>query len=308
VLPGAPACPANFGCRQVLIDTQIPVMGGVAVPATIAGGSDIPFASSATDNLDLATYDYTLNIPTVAGTPAGNPLAGGNVPIRSPATATNGQTIGTAFDNVLTTNQPFNVIVPKFIRNLATTTAGGAPQNNGVIPNQITVRAYDAAGNTSTPVIQPISPINIPQSGVLNYVAAQPSGAAMLSFAIGNAAVNISNGAATPVNPTTVNLFAQLIGSEGPTFQYINPFTQVQFYYYDPTVGTGEFILIGSVGASTVTDNATVTQRTFTYNLTWDPPASLGTGAAANVLAIGVNATGDALSTAVNNQIQLTNP
>src|SRR5262249_12076347 len=144
VLPGAPACAANFGCRQVLIDVQLPVMGGVAVPATITGGQDTPFATSATDNLDLATYDYTLLIPA---NPVNNPIA--TLPIRSPATSTNGQNIGTAFDNVLTTTASFNVIIPKFIRNLATTTAGDAPQNNGVIPTQLTVRAYDAANNQS---------------------------------------------------------------------------------------------------------------------------------------------------------------
>ncbi|MEP6493993.1 MAG: hypothetical protein ABJF01_15025, partial [bacterium] len=92
------------------------------------------------------------------------------------------------------------------------------------------------------------------------------------------------------------------------TFQFINPFTQVQFYYFDNV--TNEYVLIGAAVAPVVTDNATVTVRTFTWTLTtaFDPPASLTTPGTLKIIAIGVNALGDGLATAVNANVNLTNP
>jgi hypothetical protein len=296
---GGAACSLT-GCRQVLIDNMVPTMGGVAVPATIVGGTTVSFATSATDNLDLYQTDNTL---LYAANPSGNPIA--TLPIRALTTTIPG---AAQFDNVLTTSASFAVTVPNFIRNMATTTAGGAPQNNGVLPTSITVRAYDAAGNPSAPVVQPISAVNVPQTGLTNFAAAQPSGATMTNFAVTNVAANISNGPTTPAaNPTTVTLTASLTGSEGPAFQYINPFVTVQFYYFDTV--TGEWINIGSAAASTVTDNATVTLRTFTYQFAnWDPPAALGNVATVKIVAVGVTSGGDAIATAVNANLQLTNP
>jgi len=291
----------GVGCRQVLIDTQNPVMGGIAVPATIVGGTTVAFATSATDNLDLGTYDYTLlyNQPISGG--------GATLPIRSPATTSNGQTIGTAFDNVLTTSSSFSLQVPTFIRNVESTTGADAPQNNPILPSQITGRVYDAANNPGTAVVQPISAVNVPQASRIDFAAPQPNTAQLLTFKVTNAATNISNGPATvtAANPTTVTLTASATGTESTTFQYLNPFTTVQFYYLDPV--TTEYILIGVSGASSVTDNPAVTQRTFSWTVSWDPPAALPVGAV-SVIAIGVNTAGDALVTKVNNLITLTNP
>ncbi len=295
------ACP-SVGCRQVLIDTQSPVMGGVAIPATIVGGTTVSFATSATDNLDLLNTDNTL-LYNVA--PGGDPIA--TLPIRSSLNTIPG---AAAFDNVLTTSSSFSVTVPNFIRSLADTNGTDGPQAPvaGSLPASLTVRAYDAAGNPSAPVVQPISPVNVPQANpVFSYVTPQPSTAAMVSFKVTNAAANISNGPATAVNATTVTLTAQLVGSEGTTFQYINPFAVVQFYYFDTV--TGEWLFIGSTSASTVTDNPGLTQRTFTFSFAnWDPPASLGNVNTVKIIAIGTNTAGDALSTQVNANIQLTNP
>jgi hypothetical protein len=58
-----------------------------------------------------------------------------------------------------------------------------------------------------------------------------------------------------------------------------------------------------------VTDNAGVTLRTFTWSFAnWDPPASLGNGVTAKLLAIGINGAGDALVSQINANITLTNP
>jgi hypothetical protein len=299
----------NTVTRTVVVDRAAPIMGGIAVPATVTGGASASFATSASDNLDLVSTDYTL---TYGITPAG---AAQPLNVRA-----QGQAIGVAFDNTLTTASSFSLTVPFFIRNVASTTAGGAPQNNGVIPSQIAVRAYDGAGNPSAPGVSAINAANVPQANLTNYAAAQPNGAVFTGtgFTVSNAVANISNcpaapvgcaGGGNPVNPTTVVLTATAQGTESaavPAFQFLNPFTQVQFYYLDPA--TNEWTLIGSVAAPSVTDNAAQTVRTFTWTLpAFDPPAALGVGAF-NVIAVGVNALGDALASAQNANITLTNP
>jgi hypothetical protein len=295
---------AAVGCREVLIDTMRPTMGGIQVPATITGGTTVAFGTSATDNLDLASYDYSLLYPTAAvGTlPA-------NIAFRSPNTVAS-QQIGTAFDNVLTTQASFSLNVSNFIRDLETTSAANQPQNVEVQPSQITGRVYDAAGNGgvgSASVAQSISAVNVPIANRVDFAAAEPNTATLQTFMVANAATNISNGPASvsAVNPTTVTLSATATGPESNTFQYINPFTVIQFYYLDPA--SGEFILIGSASAANVTDNGGVTLRTFTWTISWDPPASLPAGPV-SVIAVGVNSAGDALVSQANQNITLTNP
>jgi hypothetical protein len=300
----------NTLTRTVVVDRVAPTMGGIAVPATITGGQPASFATSAVDNLDLVSTDYTLSY---AITPAGAATA---LDIRA-----NGAPIGVAFDNVLTTAASFSLSVPSFIRNVASTNAGGVPQNNGVLPSQIAVRVYDAAGNASAPGVAVINPANVstPPIGpaITNYSAAQSNGAVFTGsgFQVSNAVANVSNcpatGSCTPANPTTVTLSATAQGTEGLAFQFLNPFTSVQFYYLDAGyVGaTNQWILIGSATAPTVTDNAGQTVRTFTWTLgtAFDPPAALG-AAPLNIIAVGVNSLGDALVSAQNANITLTNP
>jgi hypothetical protein len=277
--------------RVVLVDKVAPTMGGIAVPATITGGASASFATSAVDNVDLVKVNYTLTYPAIA--------------IRTPA-----PDIGVAFDNTLTTTSSFSLTVPSFIRTVAVTNGTNQPQGGGAVPTQIAVRVIDAAGNPSAPGVAPIASANVPVGNLTNYSALQSNGATFSTFAVTNAATNISNGPTTPAaNPTTVALVAQATGNETvgpPAFQFLNPFTQVQFYYQDPV--STEWIFIGSTTAPVVTDNAAATVRTFTWTFSgWDPPASLPLGAV-NVVAIGVNTLGDALLSQTNANITLTNP
>jgi hypothetical protein len=289
--------------RTVVVDRQAPTVGGVAVPATVIGGQQASFATSATDNLDLVSSDNSLAYNV---TPSGSAQS---LTIRSA-----GQAIGTAFDNVLTTSASYNVSVPFFIRNVQTTTAGGAPQAGAGTAQSITVRATDAGGNSASSGAVVINPANVPQSNATQYSNAQASGSQFQSFMVTNTAANVSNcpaagcaGSATAANSSVVTLTAAASGtnSTAPVFQFQNPFSQVQFYYQDPT--TNEYFFIGSATAPTVTDNGTATVRTFTWSLSFDPPASLGTGTL-RVIAIGVNNSGDALVTPVNTATTLTNP
>ena len=90
--------------RQVVVDQTLPSMGGIAVPASITGGSSASFATNAQDNLDLISSDYTL---TYAANPSGNVAPGANLPIRA-----TGPSLGVAFDNTLTTASSFSIAVP----------------------------------------------------------------------------------------------------------------------------------------------------------------------------------------------------
>jgi Big-like domain-containing protein len=277
--------------RVALVDRAAPTMGGIAVPATITGGASAAFATSAVDNVDLVKVNYSLTYPAIV--------------IRSPA-----PDIGVAFDNTLTTSSSFSLTVPSFIRSVAVTNGTNQPQAGGTAPTQIAVRVIDAAGNPSNPGVAPIAAANVPLTSLTNFSALQSNGATFSTFAVTNAATNISNGPTTPAaNPTTVALVAQATGNEQvgpPAFQFLNPFTQVQFYYQDPV--STEWLFIGSTTAPVVTDNPAATVRTFTWTFSgWDPPASLPLGAV-NVVALGVNAAGDALLSQTNANITLTNP
>jgi len=290
--------------RNVVIDFLPPTVGGIQVPAALTGGASASFATSAVDNLDLISSNYTLTYAQVA---TGSGQTSLNIRAAGPA-------LGVAFDNVLTTAASFSVATNFFIRSISSTTAAGAPQNNPGLPNQIGVRAYDAANNPSATSNAVIAPANVPQTNPTNFAAApatNPLGI-MRTFQVSNAAASVSNAPAgtTPVNPTTVALTATATGDEGTTFQFINPFTQVQFYYFDSGYATAsnEWVLIGSAVAPVVTDNSTITTRTFTWTFPgFDPPAALPAGSL-YVIAIGLNAAGDGLVSAVNGNITLTNP
>jgi hypothetical protein len=292
-------------------------MGSIAVPSQIAAGTTVPFATSATDNLDLIRADYTL---TYSVAPVGSPIPG-TFPIR----ADNPTPLGVAFDNVLTTNSSFTISVTNFIRSVQVASNTGAPQDPAFagIPQSISARAYDAADNPSV-VNQGtgngfslIAPAAVSQTNRTDFRAApagQNAGATMIDWTVTNAAVSVSNcppagcnGGVAPANPTSTPLVAVARGNESQTFQFLNPFTRVQFYYFDAAVN--EWRLIGETSSATVTDNNTITIRSFTYTLaSWDPPASLGSGVPARIVAVGVNAAGDALVTPVNSNILLTNP
>jgi hypothetical protein len=108
-----------------------------------------------------------------------------------------------------------------------------------------------------------------------------------------------------PGNATSTTLRATAVGTLS-TFQL--PFTQVQFYYFDNAPGgTNQWKLIGSSVASSVTDDGVLLTRTFTWTISFDPPAAFGTGGAAiPILAVGMNASGDALASRANSNITVT--
>jgi len=276
--------------RQAVVDVTAPTMGGVSIPASIPGGASATFATSATDNLDLVSSNYTLTYGTNIPNP---PAATTGLPIRA-----QGPSLGTAFDATLTTSASFSVTVAQFLRNIQVTDASGVPQALSAAnqPSSLTVRAVDAAGNSGASAPAAIPGANVPQTGATNYSTLT----GFSTWTVANAATNICNASpcATSGMATSVTLSAQAAGTLS-TFQV--PFQQVQFYYFD--TGVGEWVFIGTATGSTVTDNAGT--RTFTWTMSFDPPASLGTAGALNVIAIGVNSNGDGLATPNNGNITL---
>src|SRR5262249_41227397 len=118
--------------RTVLVDRERPVMGGIQVPATIAGGTSVNFATNATDNLDLVSSDFSLRYPV------------GGITSRPP-----GPTLGATFGSTLTTAASFSYNVPFFVRTLVGPTGNvpNAPAPNR--PDQISGCVYDGAFNAA---------------------------------------------------------------------------------------------------------------------------------------------------------------
>ncbi len=292
--------------RSTLVDRSAPVMGGVSVPATLVGGTNVQFAASVSDNVDLATTDFTL----VYGLQPAAPFP--VLALRLP-----GPSLGTPFSGTLTPTASFSYTASSFIRSLSPTTSAGGPQNVGITPNIIVGRAFDAAGNESPTASAVIDPARIPQGAPLaaphtDFTAPQPNGAQLLAFRVSNAATKVSNCApctgGAPANPTTVTLSAEVTGSEqGATAQFATPFAQVQFYYLSSATSTWNFI--GAAATPTIADNAAQTVRTVTWSVPgFDPPVALGATGPLTIVAIGVNTAGDALVTVPNTTITLTNP
>jgi hypothetical protein len=93
--------------------------------------------------------------------------------------------------------------------------------------------------------------------------------------------------ACAPAQPFSTVLTATVTGPAGT---FANPFARLVFYFQD---AGGRWQPIPGTVSVTATDNTVTSTRTFTFTLTWTP-TGLPTFVA-NVRAIGVNSTGNAL-------------
>lgn len=274
--------------RSVVIDNTAPTStSGVAIPATITGGSSVSFTAPFSDNLDLISSDGSVVYPNVTITYAGaldNP--------------------GTAFDNVLTKSANASLTITNFISAMQQTDGADAPTTASAKPTNVNIRASDEVGNFGANAVA-LPPANVVNgSGAADFTTAQ-----FATFTESNAAKNISNGNNPGNIATTVDLTASIVGS---TSTQNNPFTQVCFYYQQTQAGqsnTGEWVLIGCQSAASVTDNPAApaaTGRTWLYTLSaWNPPSGLGTATAAQLRAIGLNSKGNGISTNTNANVTL---
>jgi hypothetical protein len=296
--------------NTVLEDATNPTAGpGVDLPQSIAGGSSPVFPTIAADNLDVVGSFAQINYP-----------GGGGITLEYGVVAGT----GTAFDNVLTRSTTVTPGVTAFARNLQTSanpstlTVGSATASAPTSVNVVVLDAASRAGQTGAINFSPTVAISQPTSNPWssNFTA---------GFTIAANNANVTNcpasgcgpsGTTTPANPTTTTFTAT---AAGVSALLGNPFTTVQIWYQLPG---GAWFLAGTTGPGSSRDTGVGGNRFWDFSFTWDPPAAAQpdqTGAIAsltppnagtivvNVMAIGMNANGDALFTAPM-VITLTNP
>jgi len=108
------------------------------------------------------------------------------------------------------------------------------------------------------------------------------------AYGTGKTQVSIA-GTTTTVNTASVVLsaIADVTPDNSP-----EPFTRVEFYYQNALLN---WVRIGQSPAGVLNQ---LVGRTWTYTFTWDPEASVPVNATTNVIAIGIDAQGDAVRTA----------
>jgi hypothetical protein len=304
----------------VLVDPNAPIVQSVDIPQTIAGGATVSFPANV---IDTATSN--------SGTTGD--IVGSWVTIAYP-TATLQYSVtagpGVAFDNVLTRSATVTPAAAPFIRQLQANNGTAAPTNttaNSSNATTVSVAAIDAANNVGASTVTFASqPVQF-TGGATNFTAAG-TGATFFTagFAITANNTLVSNcpaatfcGAAAgtaATNPTTTTITATASGQTGI---FNNPFSTVQLWYR-PTGTTTWFQATATQAATTSSDNGV--NRTWNYAFTFDPPAATPVSAAGapqnltpangatisiDVMVIGVNSNGSAISTPVQ-AITLTNP
>lgn len=278
------------GSRLTLIDVTAPVMGGIAHPSSMAGGTAFSVTEVVTDNVDLDRYVPWFSYGT------GHSLEG-------PIT-----TVG-SYGLPLVSNITATYNVGFFVRALEGTTGTGAVVAGPGIMNLIGFRAWDVAGNTaqqlwgvSPAVLFPVGgtmpslttiaptifdPASVPIPGTHGlFVNKAPSPAQVCS---GTPTACGSTPPASTVLSATMT---------GPNATFANPFTSVMFYYQDPA--SGRWVLIGT-GSPSASDATVTSTRTWTYSFTWtvtglkDSAGNPLVNAALPLVAVGVHSSGSAV-------------
>jgi hypothetical protein len=270
--------PAAAFTRRYLVDATIPTFtGNVGMNAQYAGNAPAAFTNLlANDNLDLNQLFGVLQYTTAA------------VNIQYPS-----QSIG-AFGLPLEKTFSGTYTIPSLIRCI--NAAGNFAQDLSAEAQQITFSATDQANNAGT--VSPVAgalPAALDNCGAIGNM---PAPATFISFADsavvypGTGRTQVSkSGSTTSPNSTTgtanLRVVADVSLDNAP-----EPFTRVEFYRLN---ASGNFVLIGTSAPGVL--NQTVTNRTWTYTFSWDPDASIPNGAN-TIIAIGIDAQGDAVRTA----------
>jgi hypothetical protein len=265
-------------------------------------GPTVVFNANSSDNFDLRDVTYNLTYGAGAG------LAG---PIVYPAVTLNAFNVSP----LVNSNVPAGISISGFIRRAESQTSAcnaALAVTAGAAPTQLSGTVRDQANNSSAAVNTGIPGAAVPAGTsffgaaaaqqiytffVNNGVTGCPTGAAV------NAAVLVSTGATSPAtNPLSVTLSADVYG---PTATFNPPFARVDFY----VLSGGQLVQIASAtGVSTVDDGSANGRRhRYTASSAWTPGTGFGLGAQ-TIYAVGVSANGDALVSASNANVTLTNP
>jgi hypothetical protein len=268
------AAPVPAFSRLFLVDEEDPTFNGnVGLEAQYAGNAAATFNNlNAEDNLDLAR---------LFGVVAYNVI---NIEYPSLSLGSFGTPFETDFEGDYT--------IPSLLRCIAAQNQFG--QNAANEAQQIFFFAEDFAGNQG--VVAPVAGALLAALDNCGAVGNLSAPAAINTFSSsapdygsGNTQVSIE-GETDDENSDTVVLeaVADVTLDNAP-----QPFTRVEFYYQN---ASGFFVKIGEDASGSLLQNGT---RTWTYSFTWNPDSSVPENATTNVIAIGVDAQGDAVITNV---------
>ena len=253
-----------------LLDQTAPTWtGGVSLPSVIAGATTNTFTATPNDNLDLGSVFGVVTYPTANIQYPSQSLGSYGPPLEKGGTA-----IGYAVNNWIRCLNPAG--------DFATTTNQ---------PSVINLTVSDQAGNTATVPSPAFGPNAQPCGAVAGGAAAFNSfGPLTVTLGAGKTEVDIDGATMATTSQTTADL--QVV-ADVPVNTTADPFTRVEFYYVN---AAGNLQLAGT---ATGVLAQTPTTRTYTYKFTWDPDANVPSaalpGAAVNLVAIGVDAQGDAV-------------
>lgn len=270
-----------------LIDVTAPTVGPVTAPSSIPGASSPTFSAPVTDNIDLVRIAPIVHYNGI----------GGFVTFEFNGTATGAYGWSDGFTSATTAV----ATVPGFVRAWQGTDHTG--RVTGVVQPalQAGILAHDAAGSpgvNTTPILNAVlagAGGSIPSLTSINpstFVPSDPNHGLFLEQTPSNGILCVSvsgcaNAASTVLQATMT----------GPNATFANPFSRVDFYYFDFLVGRWAFAGMAVPSAS---DNTVTSTRTWTYSTTWsvtgltsaDGRSILGNVA---VLAMGVHPSGSAV-------------
>jgi hypothetical protein len=265
--------------KRALIDAgtgeSAPFMTGLGVSGVLIGGDSARFLALATDNVELARGGIVVAYPNLLG--ASQILAYGTPTL-------GGRSIGTKFDSLLTTpiagaHPAFTVA--NFIRGLEVVNVSDEPQAYPGVsakPNAANAWVADFAFGGAPSTLAANIPI---VAGSVQSPGANPG---------------FLSGVGTPRELQKWRRVAGVSGLQfeavGPSGQTVSPFARVLLVRLQPsglTVNPMVWQVLSEITIPLGTDNGL--RRTWTYNF-----GSLGSG---EYMAIGVTASGDAISTRI---------
>ena len=247
-------------------DVTLPAFsGGISLPSLIAGATTNTFTATVTDNLDLNTIFGDVTYPTAVLRYPSQSVGAWGPPLEQGPTTVNYavanwvRCINAAADFATTTNQPssINLTVDDQALNAFSQASGAFGVN---------AQACGAVGAVT----------------INSFIQNAPN------YGAGKTQVDINGASLAAASSATVTLTAV---ADVPLNSAVDPFARVDFFYDN---GAGVLVKIGTATAVLA---QTVSNRTYTYTIVWDPDAAVPVGAV-NVVALGVDAQGDAVLTA----------
>jgi hypothetical protein len=295
--------PATFSSqisRILVVDTKLPVIGGIGLPQTLSGNVAAQFPTSASDNLELGSVRGEVDYGTALA-------------LQYPEAS-----LGIAFDNVFTnTSTGINIVIPSFIRSI--TLAPNVADVDGPDAGEQLPRRRVRRGEQPR-LLEPADPAREPRQPLGDLAVRhrqQPGDEPQRLLDLGHSGrrargrsqtAQISGGS-TAGQPTSATITVVQTGAQNV---FISPLQRDRAVR--PGAGPHDapptFRFVGTVPAGLVTDNANNNgarqiTSSFTINAGTSPlitAPSTGT-ASYTIIAVGVNSNGDAI---VSDPITLT--